>query len=77
MSAKKLYVFRSPVGGKLHVPTDDGGVETFVADEPRSAPAKMIEELREQGYPIEDADAAADQDDETEIAEPEPESETA
>ena len=67
--AKKKYVFRSPAGGKLHVPTDDG-VETFVADEPRTAPAKMIERLRKQGYPIEDADAAADQDDDQELEEP-------
>ena len=71
MSAKKLYVFRSPVAGaKLHVPTDDG-VETFVADEPRGAPAKMIEELREQGYQIEDADHADDQDDDQQSRTPE------
>ena len=55
MSKRKQYVFRSPGGGKLHVPTDDG-VETFEADVPRPAPAKMIEGLRKQGYLIEDAE---------------------
>ena len=53
MSKRKEYVFRSPVSGKLHVPTEDG-VETFEADVPRTAPAKLIESLREQGYVIED-----------------------